>query len=636
MLVPMAKVRIIGHRGNLDATLALLHELHVLHLVDVNDDPGVRLPPLTVDDERLRLLDDLRYLRARVDALLALVQHPPQASGTASPLDAAALAELRGELDEAGPQIESLVGRLDELEAEQETLPRYAASLRRLLPLVPELTELEGYETAALMVDRRHAAVLGELNTGLAEALGANYEIISDQLDPETVGAVLVFPRNHAAAVSALLGREHLSRLRLPEQFERAPFRRAITNMDRRMTEIPIDIAATRAAIDDAVKPHGNWADASAWLRSRIEQLGAIRHLGATPHTFVVIGWVPERDLARLRHALTTVIGGAVVVEAARPEATDAPPVLMSNPAPARPFEFLVRLLALPQYGSLDPTRLMMIFLPLFFGMMLGDVAYGVVLGALAFVVHHRFRERSAVARDLSSVFMLAAAWSIVWGVVYAEFLGDLGRQWWGWEPLWINREDALQPLLLLAVTVGAVHITLGLLLGIWQSARGRRRNEMLERIATLTALGGLFLIAAVAADRLPSGVITPAVAAIVVALVVMASLEGAMGILMAPLELLGAVGNVLSYLRIAAIGLASVYLARVANELGATGPVWLGIVIAALFHALNLALGTFSPAIQALRLHYVEFFGTFYTEGGRPFTPFGAPNDGVGGAPPT
>ncbi len=67
-------------------------------------------------------------------------------------------------------------------------------------------------------------------------------------------------------------------------------------------------------------------------------------------------------------------------------------------------------------------------------------------------------------------------------------------------------------------------------------------------------------------------------------------------------------------------------YLARVANELGASGPIWVGVLIAALFHVLNLALGAFSPTIQALRLHYVEFFGKFYEEGGNAFEPFGRP----------
>ena len=116
----------------------------------------------------------------------------------------------------------------------------------------------------------------------------------------------------------------------------------------------------------------------------------------------------------------------------------------------------------------------------------------------------------------------------------------------------------------------------------------------------------------------------TPAVAALVVGVVVACVSQGALGLLLGPLDLLGALGNVLSYLRLAAVGLASTYLAEVANQLGARGPLLLGLLVATLFHALNLALAAFSPTIQALRLHYVEFFGQFYEGGGRLFAPLG------------
>jgi V/A-type H+/Na+-transporting ATPase subunit I len=80
----------------------------------------------------------------------------------------------------------------------------------------------------------------------------------------------------------------------------------------------------------------------------------------------------------------------------------------------------------------------------------------------------------------------------------------------------------------------------------------------------------------------------------------------------------------VLSYLRIAAIGLASAYLAKVANEVaGLVGSAIIGIILAVLIHALNLVLGAFSPTIHSLRLHYVEFFRKFYEGGGRPYQPF-------------
>ncbi|MBI5287294.1 MAG: ATPase, partial [Deltaproteobacteria bacterium] len=83
-------------------------------------------------------------------------------------------------------------------------------------------------------------------------------------------------------------------------------------------------------------------------------------------------------------------------------------------------------------------------------------------------------------------------------------------------------------------------------------------------------------------------------------------------------------VGNILSYARIMAIGTASVVMAVVANKLGgAVGNVLLGIIVAALIHTLNVALGILSPTIHSLRLHYVEFFSKFYQPGGRRYTPF-------------
>ena len=89
----------------------------------------------------------------------------------------------------------------------------------------------------------------------------------------------------------------------------------------------------------------------------------------------------------------------------------------------------------------------------------------------------------------------------------------------------------------------------------------------------------------------------------------------------MPPLEL----GNVLSYARIMALGTASVMMAVVANRLvGTMGSVAVGVVFALIFHFVNFALGIFSPTIHALRLHYVEFFGKFYSPGGTEYRPFG------------
>jgi V/A-type H+-transporting ATPase subunit I len=136
---------------------------------------------------------------------------------------------------------------------------------------------------------------------------------------------------------------------------------------------------------------------------------------------------------------------------------------------------------------------------------------------------------------------------------------------------------------------------------------------------AVMILLIVLALLAAV--EVLPHAVLTPAVVALLVAFPLLIVLEG----VVAAVELLSAIGHILSYARIMALGTASVMLAIVANQLGgAMGSALIGALFALLFHLVNFALGLFSPTIHALRLHYVEFFGTFYSPGGTQYQPLG------------
>jgi V/A-type H+-transporting ATPase subunit I len=175
-----------------------------------------------------------------------------------------------------------------------------------------------------------------------------------------------------------------------------------------------------------------------------------------------------------------------------------------------------------------------------------------------------------------------------------------------------------------MTVGIGAVHITLGLILGLWEAIKEKSRNHMLERGGMLLGLIALFFIVGILAEFLPKSLLTPAISALIVGIGLLGASLGWLGVLMGPIEFIGLIGNVLSYLRIAAIGLASVYLAKAANDVaGMIGNLVVGVIIAVLIHALNLVLGAFSPTIQSLRLHYVEFFRKFFMGGGRPYKPF-------------
>jgi V/A-type H+-transporting ATPase subunit I len=298
-------------------------------------------------------------------------------------------------------------------------------------------------------------------------------------------------------------------------------------------------------------------------------------------------------------------------------------PVELKNPLPAQPFESLVNLLALPRYGHIDPTQLMAFFMPIFFGMILGDVGYGALVLVLCLWLMRKMKK--GVARDVLTVLAMGAGWSILFGFLYGEAFGTLGEHW-GMHALWFERAspENVAGLLLMTIGVGAVHVTLGLILGVWEAIRSRSRNHLLERGGMLLGLIGLFFIVGVLTDYLPQGLMTPAIVGMIIGIVLLGASLGWLGILMGPIEFISLIGNILSYLRIAAIGLASVYLAKVANDMaGMVGNLIVGVIVAVLIHALNLVMGAFSPTIHSLRLHYVEFFRKFYESGGRPYQPF-------------
>jgi len=148
---------------------------------------------------------------------------------------------------------------------------------------------------------------------------------------------------------------------------------------------------------------------------------------------------------------------------------------------------------------------------------------------------------------------------------------------------------------------------------------RGRHPKEAVFRFAS--ALTILCIVGLLASYLAPVAALArrPFIVAILIVTPVLLVTGG----LLAPFELLRYLGNVVSYARIMAVGLASVLLASVANSLaGAAGSVWAGIVVAVLLHLFNIVLGVFAPTIHALRLHYVEFFDKFFEPGGRHYEP--------------
>jgi V/A-type H+-transporting ATPase subunit I len=248
---------------------------------------------------------------------------------------------------------------------------------------------------------------------------------------------------------------------------------------------------------------------------------------------------------------------------------------------------------------------------------MLGDVGYGVVTLALAVLARAR-GWGGDTGRKVTTIALVSSLSAIVFGALFGEVFGDLGGRV-GLHPILFDRAEAVPAFLGLVLVLGGIHVFLGVGLGLLTALRHGERHRALAKGTTLVLILAAFAAILGRLGHVPSAVGTGALVALLPLFAALIAIEG----VLAPLETVKTIGNVFSYARLMALGLASVMLAEVANEMAGIFTVVVGVTVAVLLHAVNFAMGCFSPVIQALRLHYVEFFDKFYRDGGRPYEPF-------------
>jgi V/A-type H+-transporting ATPase subunit I len=405
-----------------------------------------------------------------------------------------------------------------------------------------------------------------------------------------------------------------------PPAFSGLTFPEKVAHANRRMNEISAEMERINS---DMERMSARWMPIylriRGWLLERLSIMSASALAFETRMCFFINGWMPSKDLGRLRERMDKSFGSRVVVEEKEmmEEDLERVPIFLKNPPYFRPFELFTSMLPLPSYTSYDPTPFIGIFFPVFFGMILGDAGYGVVLGIIACVLLKRSGRR--LIRDGAQILAVSSIYAILFGILYGEFFGDLPRRFFGIEPICIERRTAVVPMIYFAVATGAAHVFLGFFLGAVASFRKKQKKEALYKLVSIIVLFAVMGVVASVSGLFPSVLLKPAV----IAILFLAPLLFFAGGVLAPLELLKSIGNIISYVRIMAIGLTSVLLAFVANQLGGlTGNIVAGLVVAGLLHILNIILGVFAPTIHALRLHYVEFFSKFIEQGGKRFEP--------------
>lgn len=307
-------------------------------------------------------------------------------------------------------------------------------------------------------------------------------------------------------------------------------------------------------------------------------------------------GWMPDSGL----DAVKDLPNALVFVQDAGEDA----PTKLENPWFFRPFENFMYIFALPKYGEIDPTPFISIFFPLFYGIMIGDAGYGILLLMLALALRRR-------QKLVSEILILPAISAILFGVFFDSYFGiELGRHLLS--PL--NRPFEL---LYYAFVIGVFYVDLGLVMGLIQNLlKDEYYDALTEQFSLLLFQFGL-AIAFISA--------LPGMVLLVAGLGLKIHRDGLRGFL----ELPSFFSAILSFLRIAAIALSGVWIGFTINLLsGIVSGLPYGLLPAALMFCLGhlaiFAFASFGAFIHALRLHYVEFMGLFFTAKGKPYTPLG------------
>jgi len=359
-----------------------------------------------------------------------------------------------------------------------------------------------------------------------------------------------------------------------------------------------------------------------------------------TAQTFFMEGWIPERFMEDAKKILDD--AGCYYVFR-DPLEEENVPVILENSSIVTPFESVTEMYSLPSYHGFDPTKIFAGFYVVFFGIMLSDAGYGIIMTLACWLILKKY-DLEGMARKLIQLFMYCGMSTVFWGAMFGGWFGDIvavvSRIFFENEiiikPLWFNPMDDPIKLLIFSIAMGIVHLFTGLGIKAYMQIReGKWFDAICDEgfwILTITGicgwLGGSMIMPAltdigmwmaivgVAGLLLTGGRHNKGIGKIV-------------GGLSSVYDITSYLSDILSYSRILALGLATGVIAQVVNTMGSIfgggviGAILL-LIIFLLGHTLNIAINVLGAYVHTCRLQYVEFFGKFYIDGGEPFEPMG------------
>ncbi len=397
---------------------------------------------------------------------------------------------------------------------------------------------------------------------------------------------------------------------------------------------VPLAIDQLRGKLQRIEEVRGQLTDETRGLAGRLHEMRLLRDIevaerdrlsGAlrcvnTQSTFYLTGWVPADRKQAIEEAAKKV-SPECEVEFTDPSEDEKPPTLMRNKSYVKPFESIVRMFSLPDPGGFDPTFIMMPFWVCFFGMMVSDAGYGILLGAAASFVYVKLKGRGI--GQMAFILALGGLSTLFWGAMYGGWFSIPGIP----ALLLVPMEEPIG-MLGLCLGLGVLHLFTGMGVAAYMNIkRGKPFDAFIDQGCWMLLIIGLAMLVVYP----PVGMVLAIVGAGGILLFAKRGnpnfFKRILGGLGALYGVSGYLSDILSYARLFGMGLATGVIGMVFNTLA--GMMWGGpvgsvfaIVVLIVGHTFNLFINALGAYVHSCRLQFIEFFNKFYEMGGRDFRP--------------
>ena len=627
----MSRMTVSGHKKDLNSLSNLLDNHQLMHLVDYNnEDEGFKIgSSLSYGSETSEILVRLRS----VIKLLEVSPTPPETLKFSNDIE-----KEISELDSIASQAHDLKDKQRDCDRKIDDLTNALDQIEIFSGLDLDLKYLSGYDSMKVFAGRLSA----EVDTS---TIDSSLEIIRNE------DTIIVFcPNDEVDSTERTLLDLGFRSVDVPK-VDGDPSSVA-SKLESELAQLRNERDSIDHEIEALAKRHGDWLVSCEEHYSALSEKSSLPlKLATTENMFVMDGWVPSKSVSELQQALQKL---DVYYELDN-ESSDSPPIKFDNPEAMKPFEMFTKLYSTPRHWEFEPTAIIFITYPLFFGLMVGDAGYGLAYILFAQYLIGKFSHSEGLVA-LGKILRTAGIYTFLFGTfIYAEAFGKsfyeigdligfhsfLFAKYYGptfdvpliehsgaWHlPIHKFSPYGAQLMLLSSVIIGFIHVSLGLILGFINELKHHDlKHALYAKMSFLLILWGGVMSLVSVVGLLPPFIQTLGIVVMLVGLVLAVIGEGIVGVLEFPTVF----SNVISYARIGAIGLSDYGLAFTINYIALDMIGLSGIgAIAAIFilligHLTVFTLGIIGTGINSLRLQYVEFFTKFVQGGGTLYDPFG------------